>query len=181
MARIVGRHVPVLGLVWLCGPTAANARLGESLEDCVLRYGEQVGTAEKSVAQSDGDAVHFRKSGFDIFVEFRNGMAWSIRFVRRTFSEDERNHLMAINAAGSDWLGPLDFQGREHWIARSGDYHAMMRTEGKDRVLVIVNEQCLQARDRQRLDRLRAGATPIQPKAEDPDEIQPPVESLEGF
>ena len=48
----------------------AHARLGETMEEAITRYGEPLEKTEK--------LAHFQKDGYDIYLQFFNGKCWCI-------------------------------------------------------------------------------------------------------
>jgi hypothetical protein len=84
----------------------AEARIGETREQCVARYGAPV-----SRSNQPSHVASFFRSGFQIDVEFHNGKAESLAFAKsaekaRTgeqISETELKLLLEANAGGQEW------------------------------------------------------------------------------
>lgn len=77
-------------------PTALFARIGETFEQCITRYGN--GT------EVPPGYYRFTKNGFEVSVHFNNGKADSISYTgAKPFSEAQIQQLLAINAPEKKW------------------------------------------------------------------------------
>ena len=94
----------MLLLVVLMSTTLANARIGETLEQCRVRYG-------KEIRDADG-CFGFIKAGFFIMVQFYEGKADSIVFrkveqnilgIPVEISPNEIQNLLKQNGGGQTW------------------------------------------------------------------------------
>lgn len=102
--------VIVLGLV-LCSTT--QARIGESFDDCVKRYGSPV-------KDLDADAplekeYSFQKSGLDINAGFMDQKIQKIQFAKTDFSslsETEIDLLLKANGGEKKWHEKIVFGGQ---------------------------------------------------------------------
>ena len=105
-----GRRVPlnifIAGLstviLWLAMGQPSTARIGETLDQVLKRYGRCLGTLK-----ADNGLVYklFSKSGFKIFVHFYGGKVDEISYGKDTdIFDDELKVLMQDNAPGQ-WVG----------------------------------------------------------------------------
>lgn len=84
---------------------SVEARLGETLAQCVARYGAVVDEKEASVKESDPKVSVFSKDGISVLVEFKGGIAWRIVFRKTDMSPVEAESLLKANLPEGGW-GP---------------------------------------------------------------------------
>lgn len=118
----------------------AEARLGETLPECALRYGKQI------EADGGNGAAIFSKSELTITAHFRDGSCVAIQFVHsakdesgnpRWFTEAELVSLMNANGDSTPWRKVLNYP-------RMANYESMQRKATYDRtsrVLTIVTKE----------------------------------------
>ena len=87
----------VLSLIFIA---AANARLGETYDECVNRYGP--------LREKKGDAINpqfmFQKDGIIVGINFLNGKAAQLSFRKHDFFLDsDVQKLLDVNSGGSKW------------------------------------------------------------------------------
>ncbi|MDG2125046.1 MAG: hypothetical protein P8J87_15195, partial [Verrucomicrobiales bacterium] len=138
-ADLVAVVLAVMGV----GTGIAEARLGETAEECGVRYGEVVGTYPASLKGSDDEAVHFLKDYFHFFVEFREGKAWSIKVKKRGLRTSERDKI--LEAEGVLFEGPEKYGGKSFWISSRGTVHAIEMELGRVRTLQIMTRDFVKA------------------------------------
>ena len=95
----------LLAVLLLCLPSASNARIGETLQQCIARYGQPDSGPEESLSHPKATECVFIKGGFDISVIFWAGKAASIMFSkldRSAFSSAEVEELLGKNGGG--WM-----------------------------------------------------------------------------
>jgi hypothetical protein len=77
----------------------AHARLGETLQECEMRYG--------ALLEKTGDPKNpqfiFKKDGTTIGINFLNGKAAQISYMSPKFSDLEIQKLLEVNSQGSKW------------------------------------------------------------------------------
>jgi hypothetical protein len=126
----------MLLLVVLMSATLANARIGETLEQCRARYG-------KEIRQANG-CFGFIKAGFFIMVQFYDGKADSIVFrkveqnildIPVEISPNEIQNLLKQTGGGQAWKETNEIIIGSSWATEDGKvlagYTAM------DRVLFV--------------------------------------------
>ena len=101
---------------------AASARLGESREDCIKRYGQPVAEIPALLESATGAA--FQKGEVRIRIEFLGGKAAFLSFSRRGLRQDEQQTLLEVNAGTLVWNPPADFVGRTCWVAQGNAQEA---------------------------------------------------------
>jgi hypothetical protein len=103
-------------LLWVIGFTlltgSIHARIGETQEECVARYGAVVEKKPAKISQSDPEAHLFSKKGITIWVEFRQGKAWRIAFRKLDMIDVELEALLRANMSAEGWGAALDVNGR---------------------------------------------------------------------
>jgi hypothetical protein len=89
-----------VALALLCA-VPAEARLGETYEQCVQRYGRLV----KKQGREDNPQFMFEKAGITIGINFLNGKAAQLSYSKSsgTFLDIEVRQLLEINSGGSSW------------------------------------------------------------------------------
>ncbi len=111
--RGLGLMVTLLGS--LVGTEAARARLGETREECVARYGAPV--AEVPALLEGATGASFLKGEIRIRMEFLEGRAAFVSFSRRGLGQELRQELLELNAGPLTWNPPGEFLGRTCWTA----------------------------------------------------------------
>ncbi|RYD38376.1 MAG: hypothetical protein EOP86_00975 [Verrucomicrobiaceae bacterium] len=101
------------GLLLTAGP--ARARLGETREECIARYGQPV--AETTGLLQGAQSVSFAKAGIRVRIEFIDGRAAYLSFSKAGLSPDDELQLLESNADGHLWSKAEDYVGRRCWIA----------------------------------------------------------------
>jgi hypothetical protein len=82
----------------------AHARLGETEDQCIARYGAPTSPAVDN--NDNGVPTHemfFQKDGYAITVNFLNGKAGTVQFWKKDISHDDINALLEANAQGGTW------------------------------------------------------------------------------
>jgi hypothetical protein len=117
-------------LVWalLCHfgtVAAANARLGETLSQCVERYGPLVEKRSPRIPESDPDACVFTKAGISIVVEYRSGIAWNIRYRTPDLIIAQVTELLKANMIdGGGWSPAYEVAGVQYRLSTDRRYVA---------------------------------------------------------
>lgn len=94
---------------------SAPARLGETREQCAVRYGQPVAEVPALLEPATGAA--YQKGEIRIRIEFLDGKAAFLSFSRRGLRTEERQTLLELNAGTLVWNPPGEFLGRICWTA----------------------------------------------------------------
>ncbi len=121
----------VLGFTFLTG--SIQARIGETVEECVARYGATVEKRPAKISQSDPDAHLFSKKGVSVWVEFRQGKAWKIAFRKLDMTEIEHDALLRANMPIEGWGAALDINGKSCRRSLDGKWVALTTPAGSAR------------------------------------------------
>jgi hypothetical protein len=92
-----------LGILLLGLPSVSNARIGETLQQCVARYGQPDGEPEEGGVHPKATNCAFVKDGLELLVTFYQGKAVDIIFSKldeRSFSPSEVEELLKANGSG---------------------------------------------------------------------------------
>lgn len=126
----------MLLLVVLMSATLANARIGETLEQCRARYG-------KEIRQANG-CFGFIKAGFFIMIQFYEEKADSIVFrkvetnildIPVEISLNEIQNLLKQNGNGQTWKETNEVLIGSSWATEDGKILAGYKA--MDRILII--------------------------------------------
>jgi hypothetical protein len=105
----------------------ARARLGETLDQCIARYGVPV--AETNGLMQGEKSVSFAKAGIRVRIEFMNGKAAFLSFSKHGLTQNDELQLLESNAGKQTWSTAEDFAGRRCWMApAAGDAEARFAT-----------------------------------------------------
>ncbi len=111
----------LLTLALILSVTAtAQARLGETADQLVARYGEPLSEIDQKAEGTKvaSAQVMFQKGGIQIDVTLTNGLSVEERFKKLngdTFTIGEVRILLADNSQGHDWEAPLIAHGEKLW------------------------------------------------------------------
>jgi hypothetical protein len=92
--------------------TEAEARIGETFEQCSIRYGSPVKTIPAPAKTDQEELLLYQKSGFNVVVLFFNGKAESVVYTRisknaldrgEQISDNEIELLLKSNSTESPW------------------------------------------------------------------------------
>lgn len=97
----------------------ARARLGETREECIARYGQPV--AETTGLLQGAQSISFAKAGIRVRIEFMDGRAAYLNFSKAGLSQDDELQLLESNAGGHRWSKAEEYVGRRCWIAPAVD------------------------------------------------------------
>lgn len=93
----------------------ARARLGETEEQCIARYGQPV--AETTGLLRGAKSVSFAKAGIRVRIEFVDDKAAFLSFSKYGLTQNDELQLLESNAASQVWSAAEDFAGRRCWMA----------------------------------------------------------------
>jgi hypothetical protein len=140
-------RIALLTLVFIVSVTAtpARARLGETPDQLVARYGQALSETDQKaegdkVAESD---VIFQKGGFQIEVTVSNGISVAESFKKingEPLTIAEVRTLLAANSEGHGWEAPQLVQGEKLW---SRDDAATARLAGDGTLLSIKSKELI--------------------------------------
>jgi hypothetical protein len=91
----------------------ASARVGETLDECVQRYGPMIEKRSARLAGSDPEAMVFSKAGITVVAEFRDGKAWHLTYRKAGLTGVEVDAIIMANSGGSLWGSPLKTRDKE--------------------------------------------------------------------
>lgn len=109
---------PVSGICLAAGllpVPPARARIGETVEECIVRYGDPV--AETTGRLQGVKSVSFAKAGVRVRIEFVDDKAAFLSFARHGMDASEEQKLLDSNAGGLKWNGVAEYIGRRCWMA----------------------------------------------------------------
>lgn len=103
------------GAVMCLTASPLQARLGETREECVARYGQPV--MEGPALLETASSATFLKGEIRIRIEFLENKAAFLSFSRRGLKQEERQTLLDANCGPLVWSAPAEFLGRMCWKA----------------------------------------------------------------
>ena len=109
-----------LALVLLSGLTTSFARIGETVEECVARYGPVVERLPAKIKESDPQSCVFSKSGITIIAEFKAGKAWQHTYRMAGLDEASVSKLLEAEAVDGGWSSPIKIGGQEFRSSADG-------------------------------------------------------------
>ena len=93
----------LIALLLVISSISAQARVGETIEQCIARYGPVVEKQPAKLALSDKEACVFSRNGITIVAEYKAGIAWRVAYRMIDFDADTLANLLAANALESGW------------------------------------------------------------------------------
>lgn len=107
--------VALLVLAWI---VPAQARIGETIPECVERYGPVIEKRSARLAKSDPEACVFSKAGISIIIEYRAGIAWNIRYRTLDLIVNQVTELLKSNMPeGGGWSAAFEVAGVQYRLA----------------------------------------------------------------
>jgi hypothetical protein len=103
-------HMKLCALLFLAMAsfaTVAEARLGETVEQCMDRYGPVIERRPAVLGASDPEALVFSKSGVTVIVEYRESKAWQISYRKSKMLANEVESLVTANSGEGMWSSAL--------------------------------------------------------------------------
>lgn len=134
----------------------SHGRVGETLDQCIERYGEvRIVTERISGASPDQiirehTAYRFEKSAYTVLVWFFPDNAAQVVFYKkglRNFSEDERDRLLVANFPE----GEFKKKGANQWESADGAINARMSGSSVLTIICKAFEQHLEAQAKERV------------------------------
>lgn len=128
------RNILLLAFLFAVGIThhCSAARIGETPEQCITRYGEPV-SRDRQAGQ-----MLFIKNGFAIVADFYEGRCASLLFTKleadvmgqpRQLSDEVTSALLFVNGNGSPWKRQAATKTALAWITEDGSLIAFMRVQ----------------------------------------------------
>ncbi len=189
--RLFHGFLAALGLVFLLQP--AQARVGETPEECEKRYEHVVRRMPFVIPGSDPEAVLFEKDQTYITVHFRNGIAWHIAYQGPKVDDAFRRLLLQANVQGDGWRDGSGetVDGRRYWRSLKKNILASGYTYNGEGVLEVMSQECVAAMARARETRIRNAQREsmgflraVRPKSDTPAPAAPTApqdDPLKGF
>jgi hypothetical protein len=96
----------------------AGARLGETVPQCVERYGPVIEKRAARIPKSDPEACVFSKAGISIIVEYRAGIAWNVRYRTIDLAIAQVTELLKANMPeGGGWSAACEVAGVQYRLS----------------------------------------------------------------
>jgi hypothetical protein len=96
----------------------AEARLGETIPQCIERYGPVIEKRASRLEKSDPESCVFSKAGISIIVEYRAGLAWNIRYRTIDLIIAQVTELLKANMPeGGGWSGAYEVAGVQYRLS----------------------------------------------------------------
>jgi len=123
--------------------TTARARLGETADQLVARYGQPLSETDQ---KGEGDKIPladvvFQKGGFEVKVTITDGISVLESFRKlngEPLTVEEVRTLLAVNSQGHGWEAPRMAQGGKLW---SRDDDAIARLDPDGTILLIKSRE----------------------------------------
>lgn len=109
-----------LAIVFLSYIATCHARIGETVEECVARYGPIVERLPAKIKESDPQACVFSKSGITIIAEFKAGKAWQHIYRMAGLDEVAMDKLLEAEGVDGGWSSPIKIGGQEFRSSADG-------------------------------------------------------------
>ena len=110
---MINKLIPIIILLFSTYPGDAEARIGETIEQCINRYGAPI---RRTKSTDDQEEILFKKDTFSIRADFFRGVCDSISYTKlkkQPFWSNEEEHLhlsngeigllMEANSNGKQW------------------------------------------------------------------------------
>ncbi len=155
----------ILTLIMLALCASAQARIGETVDECVKRYGKP------DAVDATGLTFTFKSNDLHIYITFAGGKCAVIEYVRwkpwmfnrlaaETLPEAERNLLLEANGGGQQWVSSGLFETYDKKTS-SGDRFASL--SGR---LSIITKEAKDAREKKAADEKLAAQAKANTEAE---------------
>ena len=134
----------VFGL-FAIGLTPARARIGETMEECVERYGPSYGSLP-SICGRSGELCHLFKRNIDtegkiktilMKIEFIEGKAAYLRISSAAISDEDARDLVDKNSGESTWMPPQSINERSYYLTDDKKRQACVFRLGEVRVVEV--------------------------------------------
>jgi hypothetical protein len=158
-------QVTLIGAIFGSLATNASARLGESREQLIERYGEPKSEGKVELPASDS-AVLFLVDNVEIHVEFKSNKAWLVSYrTHKLTSEMEAQFRDANDGEGGvgDWDEPVEHLLRTYWQTSDREVTGVTFLAGNSKFFRFCTSACKLALFDARvenIDNANAGVTP---------------------
>lgn len=116
--RMMNRSLLLIAIAIFSSLGQAEARLGETIPQCIERYGPVVEKRAARIEKSDPESCVFSRSGISIIIEYRAGLAWNIRYRTIDLIIAQVNELLKANMPeGGGWSGAYEVAGVQYRLA----------------------------------------------------------------
>ena len=132
-------------LCWLAlglSTSAVQARLGETMAECKVRYGEPV---ERKLAPNLDEMVLFKKDDFKYGVGLKNGKCVVLilgKVSNDPLTDEEVKILLIANDGGSIWKKRIKPAANEVWVREDNYAVAQLAPQG---ILTLVTSEYMKA------------------------------------
>jgi hypothetical protein len=149
-------------LLLLTMASQASARLGETLDECVGRYGPMIERRAPKLSGSDPEVMVFSKSSITVTVEFRQGKAWHLTFRKSALTGIEVEAILIANAGSGLWGSPLKTKDKEYRMSDDKKRIAVINWDRKGMAgsLVIMSREFAEANQAEKAKRTVTPETP---------------------
>ena len=114
----MNRLLVLASICYLGFTYSAEARLGETIPQCVERYGPVIEKRAARLQNSDPESCVFSKAGISIIVEYRAGLAWNIRYRTIDLIIAQVTELLKANMPeGGGWSAAYEVAGVQYRLA----------------------------------------------------------------
>lgn len=123
-----------------------QARVGETLEQCVERYGSVMERRKSTIAGSEVESAVFSKSAITIIVEFHEGVAWHVIFRKPGLLLGETESILQANGSGL-WSVSLKINDQDYRISLDKKKLSTVSADKKGVIseMVIMTRECAAA------------------------------------
>lgn len=163
-------HCTALMGIFLLGLDSAKARIGETMEQCVERYGPSYGSLPSICGRADELCYLFKRTidtegkikTILMKIEFIDGKAAYLRVGSGAISDEDARNLVEKNSGKSTWLTPQSINERSYYLTEDKQRQACLYRLGEVRVVEIFSSEMTRMLNEYRL------ATLVNPPAKSP-------------
>jgi hypothetical protein len=140
----------------------ASARVGETLDECVQRYGPMIEKRPARLSGSDPEVMVFSKAGITVAAEFRDGKAWHLTYRKLGLSSVEVDAIIMANSGASLWGSPLKTRDKEFRMTDDKSRVALINWDRKGMAgsLTIMSREYAKANYAESSKRAESSAVP---------------------
>jgi hypothetical protein len=115
---MMNRALFLIVIVFLSSAVHSEARLGETIPQCIERYGPVVEKRPPRIDKSDPESCVFSRSGISVIIEFRAGIAWNIRYRAIDLIIAQVTELLKANMPeGGGWSAAYEVAGVQYRLS----------------------------------------------------------------
>lgn len=163
-------------IVTLGAASQATARIGETKEQLVERYGEPTKEPAPMLAASEGAAVFVKDGNVEVTAEFKRGKVWLISYRSssvhmKTAVEDElRDANDGLSSGLGDWKDTYKHLGRTYWVTADKSIYAVSFETGVHKVYRFFTVECKDELESERKQRVKEALPGTVTTTEEPEE-----------